>query len=31
MTSGHLTNIDYPASTDVKFQYDPLNRVTNMG
>src|SRR6266571_5593255 len=27
---GNLTNIDYPASTDVKFQYDPLNRVTNM-
>ncbi|HEX5221928.1 MAG TPA: hypothetical protein VFZ59_20365, partial [Verrucomicrobiae bacterium] len=27
---GNLTFVNYPASPDVSFQYDPLNRVTNM-
>jgi RHS repeat-associated protein len=27
---GNLTNIDYPSSTDVRFKYDWLDRVTNM-
>ncbi len=27
---GNLTKINYPASTDITLQYDPLNRVTNM-
>ena len=27
---GNLTNINYPASTDVQFTYDALNRVTTM-
>src|SRR5207244_1017080 len=27
---GNLTNINYPASADVTFGYDALNRVTNM-
>ena len=27
---GNLLNINYPASTDVTFAYDALNRVTNM-
>ena len=27
---GNLTNINYPNSPDVRFQYDGLNRVTNM-
>jgi len=27
---GNLTNIDYPASTDVSLAYDSLNRLTNM-
>jgi RHS repeat-associated protein len=27
---GNLTKVNYPASTDVTLQYDPLNRVTNM-
>ncbi|NLH72868.1 MAG: RHS repeat-associated core domain-containing protein [Verrucomicrobia bacterium] len=27
---GSLTNIDYPSSTDLRFAYDALNRLTNM-
>ena len=27
---GNLTNINYPASTDVRFTYDALNRASNM-
>ncbi|MCW5554625.1 MAG: RHS repeat protein [Verrucomicrobiae bacterium] len=27
---GNLTNVNYPSSPDVRFAYDPLNRVTNM-
>jgi YD repeat-containing protein len=27
---GNLTNVDYAASTDVKLQHDPLDRVSNM-
>jgi YD repeat-containing protein len=29
-TVGNLTNIDYNSSTDVRLQYDWLNRVTNI-
>jgi RHS repeat-associated protein len=28
--AGNLTLVDYPVSPNVTFQYDPLNRVTNM-
>jgi RHS repeat-associated protein len=28
--AGNLTNINYPTSTDVRFTYDPLNRVSTM-